>query len=255
VALPSGSGARVAVLTLVASLAIVGVSCEKSALTVLPWPAPGQTIAAYLDDGRPVFVVGHEDGDISVLDAFSTHVPYGVRVLIGWCPMRRTFHDPRAGGGWDEWGALRSGPPPKGLGYFRWELSPASDASANEIKVTGFAGDVPGRAAPDARPQLEGCDFSTWAYHTFEGVTPLTPAAAVASSSASWVLMRGRIDFAGKRLCSEDAECLEPADVLDLGDPGAYPNVGELERPWEFVALVRDGSLVHLSLVILPAPA
>ena len=233
-------------------MAIGGVSCGATP-SMLPRPAPGQTIAAYLDDRRPVFVVGHEDGDISVLDAFSTHVAYGVRVLIGWCPMRRTFHDPRAGGSWDEWGTLLTGPPPKGLGNFRWEMSPADDR-ANQIKVTGFAGDVPGRAAPNAAPQLEGCDLSTSAYHRFEGVTPLTPAAAARSGTTGWVLMRGRIDFAGKRLCSEDAQCLEPADVLNLGDPGAYPNVGELERPWVFLSLVHDRSLVNLTAVILPAP-
>jgi hypothetical protein len=219
---------------------------------MVPRPAPGQTIPAYLDDGRPVFVVGHEDGDISVLDAFSTHVANGVRVLIGWCPRHRIFEDPRAGGSWDEWGTLRTGPPPKGMGYFRWEPSPADGPGANEINVTGFAGDVPGRAAPIA-PQLQGCDISTSAYHTFEGVRPLTPAAATRSGTTGWVLIRGRIDYAGKRLCSEDAQCLEPADVRDLGDPGAYPNVGELERPWTFLALVRDGSLVHLAVVILPA--
>jgi hypothetical protein len=221
---------------------------------MLPRPARGQTIAAYLDDRRPVFVVGHEDGDISVLDAFSTHVADGVRVLISWCPMQRSFHDPRAGGSWDEWGTLRTGPPPKGLGQFRWEPSPADDGGATVIKVTGFAGDVPGRAAADAPLQLEGCDLSTSGYHMFEGVTPLTPAAAARSGTTGWVLMRGRIDFAGKRLCSEDAQCLEPADVLNLGDPGAYPNVGELERTWDYLALVRDGSLVNLTEVIRSAP-
>ena len=220
---------------------------------MLPRPAPGQTIAAYLDDRRPVFVVGHEDGDISVLDAFSTHVADGVRVLIAWCPRHRIFQDPRAGGSWDEWGTLRTGPPPKGLGYFRWELSPADDPGGNEIKVTGFAGDVPGRVAPNA-PHLEGCDISTSAYHAFEGVTPLTPAAAARSGTTGWVLMRGRIDFAGKRLCSEDAQCLEPADVMNLGDLGADPNVGEFERVWDFLSLVRDGSLVNLTVVIRPAP-
>jgi hypothetical protein len=176
-----------------------------------------------------------------------------VRVLIGWCPTRRTFDDPRAGGHWDEWGTLLTGPPPKGLGNFRWESSPADDR-ANEIKVTGFAGDVPGRAAPNAGLQLGGCDISSSAYHAFEGVTPLTPEGAARSGTTRWVLIRGRIDFAGKRLCSADPQCLEPADVLNLGDPGAYPNVGELERTWDYLALVRDGNLVNLTVVIRSAP-
>ena len=99
---------------------------------------------------------------------------------------------------------------------------------------------------------FDGCDASNWLFHTFDGVKRLTPAAAVASSPGGWVLMRGRIDFAGLRLCSEDPACLEPADVTDLSSPGAYPYVDQVERTADYLARVRDGALIELTRV--PGP-
>ncbi|MEO8639394.1 MAG: hypothetical protein ABI458_05720 [Chloroflexota bacterium] len=244
------SSVRIALLAVVASVAIATSACGETERASLPRPDPGETVATYLDDGRPVFAVGHQNGDISVLDATSTHVSYGVRVLNVWCPGRRTFQDLRAGGGWDEWGALGSGPPPSGLGSFSWKLRLGDDAHATGIDVTGFAGRVSGRAKSDGRSMFQGCDPSNWLFHTFDGVKPLTPAAAVASSPGGWVLLRGRIDFAGLRLCSEDAACLKPAHVADLQSPGAYPYVEQIERTADYLARVRDGALVELTWVV-----
>jgi hypothetical protein len=244
------SSVRIALLAVVASVAIATSACGETERASLARPDPGETVATYLDDGHPVFVVRHQNGDISVLDAFSTHVAYGVRVLNVWCPGRRTFQDLRAGGGWDEWGALGSGPPPSGLGSFSWKLRLGDDAHATGIDVTGFAGRVAGRAKSDGRSMFQGCDPSNWLYHTFEGVRRVTPAAAVASRTTRWVLMRGRIDFAGQRLCSEDAACLEPANVADLRSPGADPFIDQIERTADYLARVRDGALVELTWVV-----
>jgi hypothetical protein len=60
------------------------------------------------------------------------------------------------------------------------------------------------------------------------------------------------IDFAGLRLCSEDAACVEPADVTDLRSPGAYPYVDQIERTADYLARVRDGALVELTRVVGP---
>jgi hypothetical protein len=205
----------------------------------------------YLDDGRPVFAVGHQNGDISVLDATSTHVAFGVRRLNVWCPKSRAFQDLSTGGGWDEWGVLQRGPPPSGLGSFSWKLRLGDETHATGIDVTGFSGRVAGRHTSDGRSMFDGCDPSNWLFHTFDGVKPLTPAAAVSSSPGGWVLLRGRIDFAGLRLCSEDAACLKPAHVADLQSPGAYPYVEQVERTGDYLARVRDGALVQLTWVVL----
>jgi hypothetical protein len=73
--------ARIALVILVASVAFATSACGETERASLPRPEPGETVAAYLDDGSPVFLVRHQNGDISVLDATSTHVSYGVRVL------------------------------------------------------------------------------------------------------------------------------------------------------------------------------
>ena len=241
---------RIALVILVASVAIATSGCGETERASLPRPEPGETVAAYLDNGRPVFLVRHQNGDVSVLDATSTHVSFGVRVLNVWCPESRAFQDLRAGGGWDEWGALQRGPPPSGLGSFSWQLRLGDETHATGIDVTGFSGRVAGRAKSDGRSMFDGCDPSNWLFHTFDGVKPLTPAAAVASSPNGWVLLRGRIDFAGLRLCSEDAACLEPADVTDLRSPGDYPFMAQVERTADYLARVRDGALVELTWVV-----
>ena len=234
-------------------MAIASSGCGETERASLPRPEPGETLATYLDDGRPVFLVRHQNGDISVLDATSTHVADGVRILNVWCPKSRAFQDLRSGGGWDEWGVLHRGPPPSGLGTFSWKLRLGDETHATGIDVTGFAGRVPGRAKSDGRSMFDGCDPSNWLFHTFDGMTPLTPAAAVASSPGGWVLLRGRIDFAGLRLCSEDAACLEPAHVADLRIPGNYPHVELVERTSDYLARVRDGALMELTRVVQPA--
>jgi hypothetical protein len=43
-----------------------------SGFDVFKVPRVGGVVAANLPDGRPVFVVHHEDGTVSVVDAFST---------------------------------------------------------------------------------------------------------------------------------------------------------------------------------------
>ncbi len=74
-------------------------------------PPIGQVAAARLQDGHPVFVVHHQTGEISVLDAFSTHVPYGIFKMVAWCPEARIFEELATGSLYDEWGQRSEGPP------------------------------------------------------------------------------------------------------------------------------------------------
>ena len=70
----------------------------------------------FLDDGRPVFVVHHQDGTVSVVDAFSTHRAWGVEELNVWCPTTREFVEVAHEAHFDEYGTLTpdSGPAGKG---------------------------------------------------------------------------------------------------------------------------------------------
>ena len=79
-------------------------------------PPRGQTSAVFLDDGRPVFVVHHQDGTVSVVDAFSTHRAWGVEELNVWCPSTREFVEVAHEAHFDEYGVLTPDSGPAGSG-------------------------------------------------------------------------------------------------------------------------------------------
>jgi Rieske Fe-S protein len=76
-----------------------------------------------LADGRRVYVVAHADGTVSVLDAVSTHRPFGLGKQVGWCPGARSLDDAPHGSRYDEYGVYLYGPAPTDL--VRYETAPA----------------------------------------------------------------------------------------------------------------------------------
>jgi hypothetical protein len=78
-------------------------------------PALGSVGAERLADGTPVWVVRHGDNTVSVVSAISTHTPYGLQQLVGWCASTRGFEDALYGSMWDEYGHKRGGPAPTAL--------------------------------------------------------------------------------------------------------------------------------------------
>jgi hypothetical protein len=110
-------------------------------------PAIGQTDAQFLDDGSPVFVVHQSDGTISVVSALSTHRPWGVGTVIGWCARARDFEDWSHGSVWDETGAKVGGPAPSGL-----ETYPILKVDGDSVEVDNLVnaglppGSPPGRS-------------------------------------------------------------------------------------------------------------
>lgn len=85
-------------------------------------PPRGGVIAAFASDGHPVWVISHEDGSISVLDAFSTHVPLGINKPTWWCPRARVIEDPFHGARYDEFGEPIAGPAPSGLRAYAFQI-------------------------------------------------------------------------------------------------------------------------------------
>jgi hypothetical protein len=85
--------------------------------SLLHEPPRGAVSAQLLRDGTPVWVVHHDDNSVSVLSAPSTHTPYGVSQLVGWCPSSRSFEDGMYGSLWDERGHWRGGPAPSDLAH------------------------------------------------------------------------------------------------------------------------------------------
>jgi Rieske Fe-S protein len=101
---------------------------HRSALAL---PERGTASSALLDDGTPAWVVRDDNGNVSVYDAASTHRPFGVGVLIGWCQQNQSFEDPMYGSQWDAQGRKRGGPAPTGL------LQYPSTVTRDQVLVSG----------------------------------------------------------------------------------------------------------------------
>ena len=99
---------------------------------VLPVPAVGEVIAAYLADGRPVFITHPAEGDVLVLDAMSPHAPHGANELMAFCPSSGWFEDYYHGSRFNPWGDWTSGPAPTALPAYPSELSSGGET----VRVT-----------------------------------------------------------------------------------------------------------------------
>ena len=224
---------------------------------VLEVPPVGGVVAANLPDGRPVFVVHHEDGTVTVVDAFSTHVAYGIGKLVGWCSSSRTFEDPFHGSKWDEFGDYALGPAPTGLVTYQFSVVPGDQ---NQVQVDGAIPSHPrGFLIRPFQPAGPFCQS------TSQMVLPdvlreasSSPADVVGAATAGWVGMRGvLLATAGRRarLCAAvaDGVCADAAPVPGVDVTGLIsalrgPRTSvRIEGPW--IAQVRAGVLMHATRV------
>lgn len=106
----------------------------------LPRPAVGEALPEMLADGRPVWVVGLDDGQVAVIDARSSHTVSG---LVGWCATLPGFTDVPGASRFDAAGGYAFGPAPHGLTTY------AVDVAADHVTVTG-------QLPPQPRPGLIG---------------------------------------------------------------------------------------------------
>jgi hypothetical protein len=220
---------------------------------VLEVPPVGGVVAANLPDGRPVFVVHHEDGTVSVVDAFSTHVAYGIGKLVGWCSSSRTFEDPFHGSKWDEFGDYALGPAPTGLVTYQFSVLPGDQ---NQVQVDGAIPSHPrGFLTQPFQPASPFCQS------TSQMVLPdvlreasSSPADVVAAAPAGWVGLRGvLLATAGRpaQLCAAvaDGVCADAAPVPSVDVTGLISALRgprssvRIEGPW--IAQVRAGVLMH----------
>ncbi len=220
---------------------------------VLDVPAIGQVAPANLADGRPVFVVHHPDGTVSVIDGFSTHVPFGLAKLISWCPTSRTFDDLFHGSRWDDSGYYELGPAPTGL--VRYETTILADGRVRVGPAIAPAPRGAGGAFKPAGPFCQGT--SGIVYPTLPTQVFHSPSAVVDAAPSGWVAVKGILLEVGGRaqLCSpvsQGSEC-QDAEVVDgLDVSGLFGPNRDARFPGTFITHVVDGSLVDLTMV--PAP-
>ncbi len=226
-------------------------SSALSGSDVVDVPLRGETAPAFLADGHPVFVVHHEDDTVSVVDAFSTHRPWGVEELIGWCPSSRTFDEPEHGAKFNEYGQYLAGPASADLAYY-------------EIHSTGRQVEVGSAVVPTTRSENPRVGFQGT---LCEGTgAPLTlhriprsavfdsPAEAVQAGPEGWIALRGVLLVrAGEPalLCAtgEEGSCTSPAMVKGIDSEGWLDFLGRsqvtIDSKW--IARVEGDHLINLT--------
>lgn len=163
---------------------------------VLTVPARGQAEPAFLPDGRPIFVVHHEDGTVTVVDALSNHHAFGFEEIVVWCPTTRHLVEWAHEAHWDEYGRWDpGGPAPFGLVTYAFDVE-ARDPNGDPATI--HVGDAmapdPGHSAAHtgpSRPPFCPPD-DAFVTHTIDPSEIYdAPEAAVAAAPAGWVAVRG----------------------------------------------------------------
>lgn len=224
--------------------------------TQLLLPRRGETRPGQLPNGRPIFVVRHKDESVDVIDAFSTHRPWGIRYLVAWCPSSRTFVDPFHGSLFNEYGQYLAGPAATGLPSYRLQASSgAGHLEAGTLETPPARGKHP-------HPKLQGPHcvqrINSAGDASLVELVPATvsdvrlwdsPQAALATSTDDWVRVKGTLlvpRAGGPRLCqsSDGDSCVA---VLGVNPPFARDRQHAPSGVW--LARMTDGALVDLTFV------
>jgi hypothetical protein len=237
-------------------------------------PPSGETSAVFLADGRPVFVVHHQDGTVTVVDAFSSHRAWGVEELNVWCPSTRQFVEVAHEAHFDEYGDWSAGPAPGGLETFGFqvlETDAAGDPASIRVTQQMFTPSPQGGEGPERPPFCPAGDAEpgdadlvpvAGAYTGETGMVLAhaidddqvwdSPAEAVAAAPTGWVAIRStlHVDSDGfVQLCAQviDDRCEGGVVVRGVDGVGLMVNVTRFdwvsgyEEPQVWLVQIRDG--------------
>jgi hypothetical protein len=231
---------------------------------VLAVPARGDVAADFLPDGHPVFVVHHDDGTVTVVDAFSSHRAWGFEEPVAYCPSTREFVEWAHEAHFDEYGRwVSAGPAPSGLATFAFdavEQDPSGDPIA--IRVGAIQAPDPGHSPavtdpsrPPFCPPVEGRSNEVLAHAIDGSAIWNSPADAVAATPEGWIVVRGTLLVSREdgfvQLCGtvvrgrcEDGAVVRGVDGVGLLVNVLIPHPGsgyETSRLW--LVRVRGGVL------------
>ena len=230
-------------------------SLPSTSLTV---PPAGAVVADQLGDGTPVWVVRHDNETVSVLDALSTHQPFGVGHLVGWCATSNGFEDPQWGSTFDAQGEKRAGPAPSGLRAY--EVGPIADGQVLVSPPASPRGDDGESTAPAAEgPPCYGDDpqynAGTLQLHDVGDTRSVTLEGAMTAPVGDLVLVRGStilLTPEGATVCPSD-DGLRPTRPRCDGVAAPELALGE-GRMWAtltgtFLARVGEDVLLDVAFV------
>jgi hypothetical protein len=236
-------------------------------------PPRGETSAVFLDDGRPVFVVHHLDGTVSVVDGFSSHRAWGVEELNVWCPSTRLFVEVAHEAHFDEYGGRQAGPAPGGVATFAFDIADADAAGDPASIVVGEMQEPTpdphsGPERPPFCPPGKGDVGDAHLIAVTGGYTGETgmvvahsvddrqvwdsPAEAVDAAPSGWVAVRGTMLVAHDgfvQLCARvvDDACVDGVVVRGIDGIGLWLNVTRFadvtgyEEPQVWLVQAHDG--------------
>ncbi|MGQ0608618.1 MAG: hypothetical protein ACT4OQ_09170 [Chloroflexota bacterium] len=218
---------------------------------ILDVPAVGETAAAILDDGLPVFVVNDPITGIAVLDARVRRPGSTIGVLVAWCPPGRTFTDPASGSVYTPDGELISGPSTTGLVAFT--IRPVGVDKASQV-IVGSDTTVQDRARSRRANSPAVCPSGAWVVHDPQPDEIFDPSVAADQEPPGWIWLEGSVAVAdgGVRLCDKESrDCDRHAEAVGI-DPATLTGNPISGR---FIGRVRDGALEGLTHVPDPAEA
>jgi hypothetical protein len=247
----AGAGILLALRAFVLSPGQPAAPSKLSGSEIVDVPARGETAPDFLADGHPVFVVHHEDGTVGVVDAFSTHRPWGVEELVGWCPSSRTFDEPEHGAKFNEYGQYVAGPGAADLA--RYEV----ERMGNRVWVGSVI--VPTTRSEDPQVGFQGelCEGASLTLHQIpRSALFASPAQAVQTAPEGWIALRGALLVRrgeSALLCTtvEDGSCTSPAvvEAIDSEEWLDFLDRSQVTIDSEWIARVEGDHLTSLTRV------
>jgi hypothetical protein len=234
---------------------------------ILDVPPRGKADAAFLADGRPVWVVHTRDGSITVVDGFSPHRAWGISQLLLWCPANYFASWPD-GSYFDRYGTWRGGrPAPPGLASFGFDVL-RRDAVGDpvEVRVGAIGPPIPSGHASitSQRADPTACGSVTASPERFIGhaIDPSriwdSPVDTANDTTEEWMAVQGTLlvtSGGSVRMCSDIVAsiCREGVPVRGVDAAGlrkkieSNPDVA-YARPHVWLVRVDDGAIVELAI-------
>lgn len=222
---------------------------------LLAMPERGEVRPDVLSDGTPVFVVGHDDGTVGVLSAVSTHKPFGLAQLLGWCPRMGAFDDGMYSSAFDTHGRKIHGPAPSGLPSF--ETRPGhrpgtvlvgAPRAAPSVDVRGTAetpGAQPCSSGPGGQFHADGMVLHDhWQPRTLPETLD-TSGELVLIADAAIVVRRGEV-YACDSDTASDPDACRTVRIRGI-DPGIADGAKWATIRGEFLARPADGALDEIT--------
>jgi hypothetical protein len=219
---------------------------ETEPISSLGLPEPGEVRPDYLADGTPVWVIGHDDGEVSVLSGFDTHRPSGLGKLLWWCDRANGFENPEHVAKYDEYGLWIGGPALSGLPRY------AARIDGTHV-VVGALRAAPPHDAPHTGPaesDRQWCIKPDAKFHAFDDWQAWnSPTEAVDAAPDGWILLDGELALRdGSVVMCGTSGCSDSVVAANIDPTDAEREFGPLfgER---FIAQVRDGVLTGVTRV------